>query len=234
MKSIAFIPARGGSKRFPKKNIALLNGKPLVAWTIETALESEVFDKVVLSSDDPYVLEVAKQYSNSKLVTHKRSENLSGDTVTAAHVFGELLRDLEEQGEQYEQCCLLLPTCPFRSVEDIQRAKEGLTIDVDSIISMKPSPVVPDFIFGEGKGNKAKAFVENSSVLQGKTRRQDYPNLFYPNGAIYYAWTGKFLESNRFYSSNFKILEMPEFRSVDIDIEEDLIYAHAIYERFLK
>lgn len=234
MKSIAFIPARGGSKRFPKKNIALLNGKPLIAWTIEAALESNVFDKVVLSSDDLQILEVAKHYPDSKLVTHQRSDALSGDTVTAAHVLSELLHDLSNKGEDYQQCCLLLPTCPFRSVEDIRKAKTRLTPDVDSVISMQPSAVVPDFIFGEGEGNKAKAFVENSSVLQGKTRRQDYPNLFYPNGAIYYAWTEKFLESNRFYSSNFKILEMPEFRSVDIDIEEDLIYAHAIYERFLK
>jgi len=178
-------------------------------------------------------LGVANKYVGSVLVTHQRQEDLAGDTVTTSQVLKSLLGELELKGESYEQCCLLLPTCPFRSVDDIRKAKKMLTEDVDSVISMKTSPTVPDFIFRENPGSIAKPFVEHSQVINGKTRSQDYPDMYYPNGAVYYAWTKTFCNSSSFYSNNFKILKMPEYRSVDIDIEEDLIYAHAIYERFL-
>ncbi|MBF6058668.1 acylneuraminate cytidylyltransferase family protein [Thiomicrorhabdus heinhorstiae] len=232
--TIAFIPARGGSKRFPRKNVALLNDKPLIAWTIESAIESGAFEKIVVSSDDLEILEAAEKYGRDKIVLHQRSEAFSGDTVTAPEVLGHLLRELAAQGEEYQRCCLLLPTCPFRSAEDIVKAQALLNAQVDSVISMKPSPVVADFIFQEGNDGVAHPLLEDTRVIQGKTRSQDYPDMYYPNGAIYLAWTETFLKENRFYSRNFKILPMPEFRSVDIDIEEDLIYAHAIYEHFLK
>ncbi|QKI89568.1 cytidylyltransferase domain-containing protein [Thiomicrorhabdus xiamenensis] len=234
MKSIAFIPARGGSKRFPKKNIALLNGKPLVAWTIEAAIESGVFDKIVVSSDDPEILRVAKEYGRDRVSLHQRSDALSGDKITAPQVLGQLLLELAEEGENFAQCCLLLPTCPFRSAQDIRDAHQLLTEEYDSVISMKTSPTVPDFIFKADDCMTAEPLVKDTMVVHGKTRSQDYPDMYYPNGAIYSAWTEVFLKENSFYSSHFRILPMPEFRSVDIDIEEDLIYAHAIYERFLK
>lgn len=234
MKSIAFIPARGGSKRFPKKNIAPLNGKPLLAWTIESAIDSGIFSKIVVSSDDEETLQLAEKYGQGKIVLHHRSQKLSGDKVTAAKVLGALLEELQEQGEVFDQCCLLLPTCPFRSAQDIRDAQKLLSPDDNAVISMRTSPTVPDFIFKVDQNLKAEPLVENSRVLHGQTRSQDYPDMFYPNGAIYLAWTKAFLYEYSFYSQHFKILPMPEFRSVDIDIEEDLIYAHAIYERFLK
>lgn len=233
MRSIAFIPARGGSKRFQKKNIAPLNNKPLLAWTLEAALDSGLFDKIVVSSDDEAILQVAQDYGRNQVDLHHRSEVLSGDKVTTAQVLVSLLTELQQQGEHYDQCCLLLPTCPFRDAADIQASQQLLDETVDSVISMKPSPIVPDFVFRALDGQVADPFVKDSSVFKGKTRSQEYANLFYPNGAIYWAWTQSFSQQANFYSPNFKIYAMPEFRSVDIDIEEDLIYAHAIYQRFI-
>lgn len=234
MKSLAFIPARGGSKRFPKKNIALLHKKPLINWTIEAALESEKFDKIVVSTDDPVIYKIVTSYTRDQVELHQRSEALSGDAITTSHVLSQYLLDLSKQGETYEQCCLLLPTCPFRSVDDIRAAYQLLTPEIDSVVSMKVSPSIPDLIFQANDRMFAEPFVADSAVLHGKTRSQDYSEMYYPNGAIYLAWTHKFLQRNSFYSHNFKILPMPEYRSVDIDIEEDLIYANALYERFLK
>lgn len=234
MKTIGLIPARGGSKRFKNKNLSQLNDKPLIAWTIEAALQSGVVDRLILSSDEDKILDIGRAYLDQGLELHKRSEELSSDHATAQQVLTQILENYAVEGEQYDACCLLLPTCPFRSADDIRDSLVLLTEDYDAIISMKESPLVPQFMFQKDDNGLAHSLVDNSQVHQGKTRKQDYPSLYYPNGAIYWAWSDKFVENSGFYCDRLCIYPMPEYRSVDIDIEEDLVYANAIWERFIK
>lgn len=231
-KVLALIPARGGSKRFKRKNLALLNGKPLVQWTIESALASGAFAKVVLSSDDEEILALGQAFAAQGLSLHPRQADLAQDQVTAAQVMQHLLQDLASAGEVYDQCCLLLPTCPFRGVEDIHQCQALLTPQVDAVISMRESPVIAEFLFTADSQHRAQRVFNSASDLS-QTRKQDHQTTYYPNGAIYWAWVGAFMQQGRFYSERFAIYAMPEYRSVDIDIEEDLVYAHAIWARFI-
>jgi len=138
---IAIIPARKGSKRFPGKNKALLGGKPLISWTIESVLSSMIFDFVVFSSDCPDMLQIAGGYSG--ITIHKRPSYLAGDDVTTAQVTASILENYND----IKICGLFMPTCPFRSSDDIIAAVQNLDASCDSVISMKKMEIIPDFLF---------------------------------------------------------------------------------------
>ena len=118
--NVCIIPARGGSKRVPRKNILPLNGIPLIAYSIKAALDSGCFDNVIVSSEDKEIQDIAVEYGATIDV---RPESMAGDTVTKVQVVKEYLSRKENQGK-YKTVCALLPTCPFRSAEDIQKAFE--------------------------------------------------------------------------------------------------------------
>lgn len=225
-RSIAIIPARGGSKRFPQKNIALFNGKPLISWTIEAAIAANCFDCIVVSSDDNKILATASQYQDQGVISLERPEELALDTATTAQTILHAIEVMEEQqNNKFDICCELLPTSPLRTGKDIAEAMALLTTDCDAVVSMQECPCVPDFIFQIDGENKAHAHMEESKVFSGVTRSQDYPSLFYPNGAIYLGWTETYKKTVSFYTKNFKIYPMPVARSIDIDTKEDFTVA---------
>ena len=116
----------------------------------------------------------------------------------------------------------------MRQGSDIVSAMAMLSAEKDAVISMKVSSIIPDFLFSSDKENHAAPFFEDSKIFSGTTRSQDYPILYYPNGAIYLGWVSAYKEHESFYTKNFAVFPMPESRSVDIDTKEDFLLAQAL------
>ena len=124
MRKIAIITARGGSKRIPRKNIREFCGKPILAYSIEAAIESGLFDTVMVSTDDGEIAEIARRYGAE--VPFYRSESTASDYATTNDVLLEVLAEYEKRGEQYELGCCIYPTAPFVTAEKLRDAVERL------------------------------------------------------------------------------------------------------------
>ena len=187
---LAIIPARGGSKRLPRKNLLDLCGKPLIAWSIEAALKSKYISKVIVSSDDEEILNIAKEYKADFI---KRPDELASDTATT---FDALKHTLENVGK-YDYVVLLQPTSPLRSEKHIDEAIELLEEkSADAIISvceMEHSPLWSN-ILDEN--------LDMSNFLRDEVlnkRSQDLPKYYRLNGAIYICKTEELLENKGFF-----------------------------------
>jgi len=217
---LAIIPARGGSKRLPRKNLLDLCGKPLIAWSIEAALKSKYISKVIVSSDDEEILNIAKEYKADFI---KRPDELASDTATT---FDALKHTLENVGK-YDYVVLLQPTSPLRSEKHIDEAIELLEEkSADAIISvceMEHSPLWSN-ILDEN--------LDMSNFLRDEVlnkRSQDLPKYYRLNGAIYICKTEKLLENKGFFiKENIFAFKMNKENSIDIDEEIDFIIAREI------
>lgn len=216
MKIVSIIPARGGSKGLPGKNIIELAGKPLIAWTIEASLKSKYITKTIVSSDDNNILEISKKFG---VETIKRPNELALDTTPTEPVIEHVLKSLENI-EQYDYLILLQPTSPLRDEKDIDSAiKLLIQKKVSALISTK-----------EIDNKILKAFKNNENgYLEGIAnnkypfmRRQDLPKTFMPNGAIYIVEIKEFLNSKKLFTDKTISFEMSEEKSFDIDTKEDL------------
>jgi len=225
IKILAIIPARGGSKGLPRKNIRDLAGKPLIAWTIEAALNSKYITKTIVSSEDEEILEISKSYGAD---TVRRPDDLARDAATSESVASHAIDYLESMGEVFDITVLLQPTSPLRTSTDIDNAFDIMFYsDATAIIS------VCEF------DNKAlKTFIKDEDgFLQGISnnkypfmRRQDLPSVYTPNGAIYIINTKIYLESHSFLTATTKEYLMPESRSIDIDTIKDLDFLNLIFQ----
>ena len=213
---LAIIPARGGSKRLPRKNILDLCGKPLIAYTIEAALKSKYISKVIVSSDDEEILNIAKEYKADFI---KRPDELARDTTPTEPVVEHILQNIKDLGN-YSYLVLLQPTSPLRDEKDIDEAISKLIQEKDAtaLISVK-----------EIDNKILKAFkINNNGYLEGISnnkypfmRRQDLPKVFMPNGAIYIISINEFLKTKRLFSDNAISYLMNEEKSLDIDTIDD-------------
>jgi CMP-N,N'-diacetyllegionaminic acid synthase len=219
---LAIIPARGGSKRLPRKNLLDLCGKPLIAWSIEAALKSKYISKVIVSSDDEEILNIAKEYKADFI---KRPDELASDTATT---FDALKHTLENVGK-YDYVVLLQPTSPLRSEKHIDEAIELLEEkSADAIISvceMEHSPLWSN-ILDEN--------LDMSNFLRDEVlnkRSQDLPKYYRLNGAIYICKTEKLLENKGFFiKDNIYAYKMDKKHSVDIDEEMDFVIAEKLMQ----
>jgi len=219
-KYLAIIPARGGSKRLPNKNILDLNGKPLIAWSIEAAKKSKFIDEIVISSDSEEILEIAKKYDVNII---KRPDELATDTASSIDVVKHVI----ENYPGYEYIVLLQPTSPLRTEKHINKAIELLEKKkADAVISvceMDHSPLwsntLPESLSME---NFLREDVKNK-------RSQDLPKYYRLNGAIYICKIDKFLEKNTFFlDKNIYAYIMDKKSSVDIDDEIDFKLAEVL------
>ncbi len=211
---LALITARGGSKGLPRKNLLFAGGKPLIAWTIEAALQSDVIDHVVLSSDDEEIMETANAWGCE--VPFRRSIELASDTATSMDVVLNAL----EQLRGYEYVVLLQPTSPLRTSADIDAAFALLqSTGAPSCVSVCEVEQSPHWMFRLMKGGKLERLLPEDS---GATRRQDLPPVYILNGAIYIARVDWLLKSKDFLGEGCIAYRMPKERSVDIDNAEDL------------
>ncbi len=217
MKILSIIPARGGSKGIPRKNIIDLNGKPLIAWTIEASLKSRYITKTVVSSDDNEILEVSKKYGANVL---KRPDDLATDTSSSQSVVEHTITELEKVNEKYDYLVLLQPTSPLRDRNDIDEAFETLfEKNATALISVKEydNKILKAFIdnqegFIEGVRNNTYPFI----------RRQDLPKVYMSNGAIYIIKAEKFMKCKSFWTEKTVKYVMDNTKSMDIDTKEDL------------
>lgn len=219
---LAIIPARGGSKRLPRKNILDLSGKPLIAWSIEAALESKYIDKLIISSDDDKILNISHSYGAEWI---KRPENLASDTATTF----DALKHTIENVSKYDYIVLLQPTSPLRTAKHIDAAIELLNSkNADAVISvceMEHSPLWSNTL----PEDKTMEHFLQSELLN--KRSQDLPTYYRLNGAIYIAKTDKLLESKSFFlQNNIFAYIMDQESSVDIDTLLDFKFAQILIE----
>lgn len=223
MKSIAIIPARSGSKGLPDKNIKDLNGKPLMAYTIEAAIKSRCFDTVMVSTDSEKYADIARTYGAE--VPFLRSEENSSDTATSWDMVDEVISRYKIIGKEFDTFCLLQPTSPLRTAQDIINAfdlfREQASLAVVSVCEAEHSPL----LCGHLPANKE--FIDFVDVDNIK-RRQDGGIFYRLNGAIYIVDIKKFSNDRFLYQQGSFAYVMPQERSVDIDSELDFMHAQLI------
>lgn len=219
---IAIVPARGGSKGLPGKNTRILCGKPLISWTIETALKSKYIDKVVLSTDDDKIAEIGEDCG--AIIPFMRPSELAGDNSIATDAYLYTIERLnKENGYIIEDFMVLLPTAPMRLVEDIDQAVEifynNKASSVMSYASLNHPPEWTVKILDDG-------IVRNyfTCLSEGKNR-QEYCSPYICNGSIYILKYSLFKESKKYYYPNTYGYIMPQQRSIDIDTEIDFKFA---------
>ena len=227
MKNIAIIPARSGSKGLPDKNIRMVNGKPLMAYTIEAALESGCFDTVHVSTDSERYAEIARQYGAD--VPFLRSEALAGDTSSTWTVVSEVLERYASIGHCFDTFMILQPTSPLRTAQNIREAfnvfKDKNATSVISVCEAEHSPL------------KYKIIPESGSLEQFSDRQSDRPRqqidtYYLINGAIYLVKiTGGVSFSSDVYAENSFAYFMNRLDSIDIDDEQDLIMAEFLLSK---
>lgn len=222
---IAIIPARGGSKGLPGKNIKMLNGKPLIAYAIEAAQKSKYIDYVFVSTDSEEIAEIAKQYGAQ--VPYLRPAELASDTALAVDNYIYNVNRLEKElGKKMEAFVALQPTSPLRISEDVDGAIElFMKKDADSVISYTPEahPIKWHKYLAED-GRFENIFDDNIM------NRQDNRVSYYPNGAVYVFRTAM-IRDRKYYTEKSYAYVMPRSRSVDIDFLEDFEYAEFLLKR---
>lgn len=224
--SIAVIPARCGSKGLPDKNIKLLSGKPLMNWTIESAIHSGVFTDVVVSTDSEKYAEIAREAGAS--VPFLRPNSLATDTASTMDVIDHLLRELELDGKQYDYIAVLQPTSPLRTAEDIRNAyyqiEKKNAISIVSVCEAEHSPLWMNTL-PEDFSMADFIRAENNNIP-----RQKLSKWYRLNGAIYFSEVNSLLLSRSFYGKSSFAYVMPQERSIDIDSILDFRMAEFILD----
>lgn len=218
-KILAIIPARGGSKGIHKKNITPINGKPLIFYTIEKALQSKYINRAVVSTDDNEIAETAKKYGADVLI---RPKELALDDTPDLPVFQHALKELRKTEEYCSDLVIhLRPTCPLRIVDDIDNAIEKmLKTNCDSVRTITE---VKDHPYWTSKveGDRLSPFLENCNVSK-YYRRQLLPDAYITNGAADVLKPNIIMNKNNLYGEDIRGIIIPAERSVDIDTEFDL------------
>ena len=220
-KYLAIIPARGGSKRLPKKNILPLNGKPLIQHSIEAALKSHSINHTVVTSDDDSILALSETVGVEAI---KRPEALSSDTASS---FDAIKHAIESIDQSYEYIVLLQPTSPLRNSQHIDEAIELLEKkNADAIVSVCECEHTPLWSNTLPENGSMSHFLKDELLNK---RSQDLSLYYRLNGAIYICKTQALLENNSFFlKENIYAYIMPQEDSIDIDTKLDLLIAQTI------
>lgn len=224
MKNLAIIPARSGSKGLKDKNIKLLNGKPLLAYSIEVGQKSGVFDEIIVSTDSEKYAKIAKKYGAN--VPFLRDENLSNDTASTLDVVRDILQRYKKNGVVFDTVTILQPTSPLRVEEDIlngfEMLKEKNANFVVSVCEMDHSPLWANTL----PEDKSMENFLNLNVINKP--RQSIPTYYRINGALYILKTRYLMETTNIYEKDSFAIVMPKDRSVDIDDKLDFALAETI------
>lgn len=224
MKKLAIIPARSGSRGLPDKNIKNLQGKPLMAYTIEAAIASEQFDEVMVSTDSKEYAEIAIEYGAS--VPFLRSSDNAGDTSSSWDVVKEVLRNYEKEGKPFEQVALLQPTSPLRTKDDIlngfQMMDEKDANFVVSVCEVEHSPLWANTLPDD---QSMENFIDSKVMA---LPRQQIPTYYRLNGAFYLVNVHYLLMNDDLYGEKSYAFIMERKNSVDVDDIFDFKYAEAL------
>lgn len=223
-KVLGLIPARGGSKGIPRKNIKNLAGKPLIAWTIEAARRSEHIDKVIVSTDDQTIADVARQFGAE--IPFIRPAELATDAALALDVILHAGGFMEKNDRKYDVIAYLQPTSPLRRASDIDGALE-LFVEkgAKGVRTIAKSPFPRRFVNTVGEDLNLRNFFEDPD--SGKNR-QDSPQFYKIHGAVYVVDWG-YLKDNKHWSAGETYgYIMPDERSIDIDTPVDFLVAECL------
>lgn len=218
MKILGLIPARGGSKGIPGKNIKPLGVKPLLQYTFEAAEASKLLTKIILSTDDEEIFKTAKKIGLK--VPFLRPEELAQDNTPSLDVILHALNFFEEKGEKFDAVCLLQPTTPFRKEGLIDSAiTKFLEGDFDSLVTVRevPAEYNPHWVFEEKNGGLKIATGESEII----SRRQDLPKAYHRDGAIYLTKTKILQEEKSLLGKKIGFLDTTGDPFVNIDMPED-------------
>ena len=223
MKNIAIITARSGSKGLPDKNIKLLCGLPLIAYSIKEAIESKIFSRVMVSTDSEKYADIARKYGAE--VPFLRSQEMSGDKAGSWDVVKEVLNNFKSLGEEFDTVCLLQPTSPLRQAVDIVDAyKLFEEKNADNVIGVCESDHSPLWMNTLPKDLSLENFIRKD--IQEKNRQQ-LDTYYRINGAMYITRVSTLMRGDSVYNNSFAFI-MPKEKSVDIDSELDFIIAEAL------
>lgn len=232
MKILAIIPARGGSKGVPGKNIKLLNGKPLLAYTSEIALQSKYLTEVIVSTEDEQIIEVAKNLGIK--VPFIRPAALSQDNTPTIDVIIHALQWYENQNIFFDAVCLLQVTSPFRTVDFLDNAiNKFIEQDTDSLVSVLkvPHEYNPHWTFEVNEAGNLKIATGENQII---SRRQELPAAYHRDGSIYITKTKVLLEQNSLYGKSTAFIESDPEYYVNIDILQDWDKAEGMIQNKLK
>ena len=222
---LAVIPARGGSKRIPRKNIKLFCGKPMIAWSIEAALQSACFDQIVVSTDDEEIAEVARQYGAQ--VPFIRPANLSDDHTTTIPVIQHAIGWGQSQRSVPSQVCCLYATAPFVSVDDLRR---GLTVLTDAGSDYAFSVTSYAFPIQRAIRITDAGRVEMFNPERFSTRSQDLEEAWHDAGQFYWGRAEAWLAGKPIFSNEAAPVKLPRHRVQDIDTPEDWLRAEWMFK----
>lgn len=225
MSNIAIIPARGGSKRIPRKNIRDFLGKPIIFYSIEAAIKSNLFDEIIVSTDDAEIAEIAIKYGAK--VPFLRSKENSNDFATTASVLLEVLNWYKNEGILFESAICIYPCSPFVSAELFEKANAVLK-------SQKADCVFPVIKYGHpiqralklDENGKMTVFFDEFS----NARTQDLQNSFHDAGMFYFFDVNKFIKNQNLRTNNSFAMEIDENMTQDIDSETDWRLAELKYK----
>lgn len=224
--SIAIITARGGSKRIPRKNVKLFCGKPIITYSIEAALQSGLFEEVMVSTEDEEIAQIARQAGAS--VPFMRSQESAGDYASTDDVLLEVLKAYEEQGRTFDTFCCLYPTAPFVTAQKLQKAMKLLE-QADSVMPVVPFSFPPQrcMVLNEA-GELHMKWPEYA-----KTRSQDLEPYYHDCGQFYCCKTDLFLQYKTTDLPHMMPMIMSELEVQDIDNPDDWEIAELKYQKMV-
>lgn len=227
MKNIAIITARSGSKGLKDKNIRILNGKPLIAYTIEAAIKSGMFDEIMVSTDSKEYASVAIKYGAK--VPFLRTKKNSDDNASSWDVVKEVVKKYKDMGKEFNTVCMLQPTSPLRIAEDIVNGYKLFNEKkADTVIAVCETQHSPLWSNTLDESNCMKGFISDDVLNCPRQKLQQYYRI---NGALYIRKISTLYKEGNMYDCNCYAYVMPRERSVDIDTMLDFRIAQAMMER---
>lgn len=215
MNSIAIITARGGSKRIPKKNIKKFCGRPIIEYSIQTALESGIFDEVMVSTDDEEIADIAIRCGAK--VPFMRSQQTSNDFATTADVISEVLNEYEVRGKSFDIACCIYPTAPFiTSFKLVQAMKILKETDADTVLPLAAFSYPPQRGFIVKGSNAEMKYPEYMD-----SRSQDLEKIYHDCGQFYCFKIESFQKTGKIMCGKISPIIIPELEMQDIDTLED-------------
>jgi pseudaminic acid cytidylyltransferase len=211
--NICIIPARGGSKRIPKKNIKLFYGKPIISYPIEMAIKSNLFEKVIVSTDDNKIATIAKKYGAT---IHNRPKLLADDKTDTRTVIVDVIKSLEKDNFFCKKVCCIYPTSIFFNKSELIQACKKLLKNINYIFSATKydHPIFRSF---KKSGKKIKMVIPRME----KKRTQDLEEYYHDAAQFYFGWKKSWIKKKRIFHGSSSFVEIPKLRSQDLDNLED-------------
>lgn len=226
--NIAIIPARAGSKRIEHKNTKLFSGKPLIAYSIEAAKQSGLFDQIVVSTDCPEIAKLSEGFG--ACVPFMRPEELSDDFTGTREVINHAIKAMQEQGYELDYCCCIYATAPFVQVEYIKKGIELLKAQPGKAFAFSISTF--DFPVQRALKNNTNGLAPMFPAFV-EARSQDLEEAYHDAGQFYWGLAHEFLSAKQLFSEHSLGVQIPRHLVQDIDTHEDWVRAELMYKAYM-